>query len=101
MSSLVLGSPEMSRCGQNLATNQSSKPTTRRSTRERVLNVPASWEDKGRADLPLPSCAIAVHGISNPASPVCRCEAEEGVQMDELGESVVWREAAAQGSIKT
>ena len=30
---------------------------------ERVANVLASWKDKGCADLPLPSCAIAVHSV--------------------------------------
>ena len=37
-------------------------------TQERVANVPASWEDKGYVDLPLPSSAIAVHSVPTTAS---------------------------------
>ena len=37
-------------------------------TQERDAKVPTSWEDKGSVDLPLPSCAIAVHTIPTTAS---------------------------------
>ena len=82
------------------------------STQERVANVPASWEDQGRAELPLPSCAIAVHSIPTTASTNVDYVVNGNLQfhvprqrkvckMEELDESFVWREAAAQGSIKT
>ena len=35
---------------------------------ERVAKVSASWEDKRCVDLPLPSCAFAVHSIPTTAS---------------------------------
>ena len=37
-------------------------------TQERVANVSAPWEDKGCAELPLPSCAIAAHSVPTTAS---------------------------------
>ena len=81
-------------------------------TQERVANVPASWEDKGCAELPLPSCAIAAHSVPTTASNNVDSVVNGNVQvlvarqmkvckMEELDESSVWREAAAQGSIKT
>ena len=80
---------------QRLTINQSSRPSTRNmtmctltdastqhvtlrprlvtwgrchSTQERVAKVPAYWEVKECVDLPLPSCAHAVHSVPNTAS---------------------------------
>ena len=69
-------------------------------------------QDKGCAELPLPSCAIAAHSVPTTASNNVDSVVNGNVQvhvarqmkvckMEELDESSVWREAAAQGSIKT
>ena len=77
---------------------------------ERVAHVLASQKDKGCADLSLPSHASSVHNV-----PTCfdQCSVVNGnvqvhisrhmkvCKMEELGESVVWREATGLVAIKT
>ena len=81
-------------------------------TQERDAKVPASLEDKGSVDLPLPSCAIAVHTIPTTASTNVDSVVNGNVQyhvagqvkvckMEELDGIIVWPGAAAQCSIKT
>ena len=70
-----------------------------------------SRKDKGCADLPLPSCAIAVHNVPTTASTTVDSVVTGNVQvhvsrqmkvckMDELDESIVWREATGLGANK-
>ena len=77
-----------------------------------LVNVLASWKDKRCAELPLPSYAIAVHSIPTTASTSVDSVVNVNVQvhvakqievckMEDLGESVVWREAMGRGAIKT
>ena len=74
--------------------------------------MPASWEDKECVDLPFPSRALAVHSVPTPVSTSVDSVANGFVQcdvarqwkvckMEELDESVVWRQAALLGSIKS
>ena len=78
---------------------------------ERVAHVLASRKDKGCVDLPLPSCAIAVQSVPTTASTNVDSVVNGNVQvhiakhmkvckMEELGESVVWREAIGLVAIK-
>ena len=78
---------------------------------ERVANVLASRKDKGCADFPLPSCAIAVQSVPTTASTNMDSVVNGNVQvhvsrqmkvckMDELDESIVWREAMGVGANK-
>ena len=65
----------------------------------------ASQEDKRCADLPLPSCAIAVQSVPTCFDPygiyVHVAKHMKVCKMEELGESVVWREAIGLVAIKT
>ena len=79
---------------------------------ERVAKLPASWEDNACVDLPLPSCALAVHSNPTTASTNEESAVNGHVQfvaakqkkvcmVKELGESLVWQETLGLGSIKT
>ena len=81
-------------------------------TQERVANVPESWEEKRRVDVPLPSCAHAVHSGPTTASTDVDTVVNRSVQciaarqkkvgkMKELGESMKWRGATRLESIIT
>ena len=69
----------------------------------------AFWKDKGCANLQLPSSAIAVYSIPTTASTsvangnvnVHITKLTKVFKMDELDESVVWREARRLVTIKT